>query len=593
MKKDGDGSYRYPGSRPFNDSAVDRLLFFGREEETQLLLHQILTSNLVVMYAKSGLGKTSLLNAGLSHALREKGFISLTVRFFKRRRKQNISPLGAFYEGIKENVKQKSLKYEEGKSEYLWEFFKTAAFWGNDYRFLKPAVILDQFEEFFYFYSNKSRKEFTRQLADLLNNIVPQSLRDKDPFPYSDKPPNVKIIISIREDYLGQLEEMSKYIPDILHNRFRLMPLSIRQAKQAIKKPSQVRSDAIHDPSFKFSNEAISAMLEYLSRQKSGIEKTKAVEAFQLQLLCRHMEDKAKARKKQSKVKGEVVIKEKDLRGETGMQDVLMQFYNELLNRLKPGVQPKVRRLCEDGLISKWDKRLSMEVDQINDIYHVSKELLERLVDMRLLRSDPRAGSIYYELSHDTLVEPIRKSQKKRIYNRKSIKKLYEKAIDQKDSGEYDDAVEKLEDILKVDSQYVNAYLELGQIYFGDKKYGRSVNVYKDAVDNGIDNALIYNWLARSLFAAHRPNEAIKNYREALKRDSASYMAYEGIGDVYEYRKEFKKAAENYNKAIKIDERNSGIYIKLAKVYIEKGEPKKAIKVFKQAIGIMQVFILI
>ena len=416
MKKDGDGSYRYPGSKPFSDSAVDRLLFFGREEETQLLLHQILTSNLMVLYAKSGLGKTSLLNAGLSHALREKGFISLTVRFFKRLEKQNIGPLGAFYKGIEENVKQKSLKYEDGKDEYLWEFFKTAAFWGNDYRFLKPVVILDQFEEFFTFYSIKSRKEFTQQLADLLNNIAPESLRDKDPFPYSDKPPNVKIIISIREDYLGQLEEMSKYIPDILHNRFRLMPLTVSQAKQAIKKPTQVRSPAIHAPSFKFSKEAVSAMLKYLSRQKSGFEKTKAVEAFQLQLVCQHMEDKA--REKQSKVKGPIVIEEKDLGGETGMHYILMRFYDKLLNRLKPRVQQKVRRLCEDGLISKWDKRLSMEVKQIIDIYHVSKELLDKLVDMRLLRCDPRVGSYYYELSHDTLVEPIRKSHKKRIYRK-------------------------------------------------------------------------------------------------------------------------------------------------------------------------------
>ncbi|NIM17538.1 MAG: tetratricopeptide repeat protein [Candidatus Aminicenantes bacterium] len=584
MKKDEDGSYRYPGSKPFSDSAVDRLLFFGREEETQLLLHQILTSNLVVLYGKSGLGKTSLLNAGMSHALREKGFISLTVRFFKRLGKQNIGPLGAFYEGIKENVKTKSLKYEAGKSESLWEFFKTAAFWGNDYRFLKPVVILDQFEEFFTFYSNKSRKEFTRQLADLLNNIVPKSLRDKEPFPYSDKPPNVKIIISIREDYLGQLEEMSKYIPDILHNRFRLMPLTVRQAKQAIKKPAQVLSSAIHAPSFKFSKEAVSAMLKYLSRQKSGFEKTKAVESFQLQLLCQQMEDKA--REKHSKVKGQVVIEEKDLGGETGMEDILMRFYDKLLYRLKPRVQQKVRRLCENGLISKWDKRLSMEVEQIKDIYHVSKALLEKLVDMRLLRCDPRVGSYYYELSHDTLVEPIRKSQKRRIYKRKSIKKLFEEAIELKNSLEYDDAVEKFEDILKIDSKHVNAYLELGQIYFGYKKYGKSVKVYKDAVDNGIENALIYNWLGRSLFAAHNTKEAIKNYREALKLDSASYMAYEGIGDVYEYQKEFKKAAENYNKAKKINERNSGIYIKLANVYIKKGEPKKAIKVFKRAIEI-------
>ncbi|NIR10395.1 MAG: hypothetical protein GTN82_33665, partial [Candidatus Aminicenantes bacterium] len=71
---------RYPGIRPFADSDIDRELFFGRGYEKEVLLHQVLADKLVVLYSKSGLGKTSLINAGLNQELRLMGFIPLGIR---------------------------------------------------------------------------------------------------------------------------------------------------------------------------------------------------------------------------------------------------------------------------------------------------------------------------------------------------------------------------------------------------------------------------------------------------------------------------------------------------------------------------------
>ena len=56
---------RYPGSQPFEDRSLDRKLFKGRETERKKLLHLILSERFVVLYSKSGVGKTSLLNAGV------------------------------------------------------------------------------------------------------------------------------------------------------------------------------------------------------------------------------------------------------------------------------------------------------------------------------------------------------------------------------------------------------------------------------------------------------------------------------------------------------------------------------------------------
>jgi putative ribosome biogenesis GTPase RsgA len=61
---------RYPGVRPFADHVAEQQVFFGRDREVHDLFHQILTTDLLVFFGKSGLGKTSLLQAGLFPRLR-------------------------------------------------------------------------------------------------------------------------------------------------------------------------------------------------------------------------------------------------------------------------------------------------------------------------------------------------------------------------------------------------------------------------------------------------------------------------------------------------------------------------------------------
>src|SRR5947207_466546 len=63
------GQNPYIGPRPFERADLPR--FFGRDREMRQLLSLVVAHRVVLLYASSGAGKTSLLNAGLLPLLEE------------------------------------------------------------------------------------------------------------------------------------------------------------------------------------------------------------------------------------------------------------------------------------------------------------------------------------------------------------------------------------------------------------------------------------------------------------------------------------------------------------------------------------------
>ena len=60
----------YKGLAPFEDSELDELLFFGREREREVIVANLVAARLTVLYGPSGVGKSSVLRAGVARDLR-------------------------------------------------------------------------------------------------------------------------------------------------------------------------------------------------------------------------------------------------------------------------------------------------------------------------------------------------------------------------------------------------------------------------------------------------------------------------------------------------------------------------------------------
>jgi hypothetical protein len=411
---------RYPGVQPFGDDDAQRHLFYGRDSEKYELLQLVLAERLVLLFARSGVGKSSLINAGLLEPLRSKRYFPLVVRVSG----SSNDPLPNLYDSIKAEVAAASeragIEFEpRDESAWnkasLWHFFKTFEIWRED-KLLSPVLILDQFEELFTLFSETQREQLIHELANLVRGTRPRESRNDDAKRISDTPPPVKVVLSLREDFYANLEELRDRIPAIYKAALRLNPLTREQASTAIVEPARLVGESYSTPAFTWSDEALGRILDFLSEQQLGEGKTKLgdeVEPFQLQLICQHFEAAVSERQLST-------VTATDLGGNDALRRILSGFYETSLRKIcakfkdQGDLRKKLEHLCEYGFITGRGRRLLREESTIKQEDGIAPEILHELVELRLLRKEPRVGDNYYELTHDTLIEPIQLSRKER-----------------------------------------------------------------------------------------------------------------------------------------------------------------------------------
>ena len=70
----------YRGLAPFQDAEHDVRFFFGRDRERELIEANLMASRLTVLYGEAGVGKSSVLRAGVAHHLRRVAKENLETR---------------------------------------------------------------------------------------------------------------------------------------------------------------------------------------------------------------------------------------------------------------------------------------------------------------------------------------------------------------------------------------------------------------------------------------------------------------------------------------------------------------------------------
>ncbi|HRI58234.1 MAG TPA: hypothetical protein PK228_00855, partial [Saprospiraceae bacterium] len=438
---------RYPGLKPFD--RAQSAVFYGRREDAVRLSNLILQQRLSVLFAKSGIGKTSILQAGVAPSLEQQNYAPLFIRLDKTDAPL-VDTVGEILTKSDIVGGRDATGERPGEHETLWERMKRLEF-DIDGLPATPVLVFDQFEEVFTLgHSESSRRRFLAELADLANSAMPDVIRtsllqrfqegDATMTPeimrWWESQPELRIVISIRSDFLHLLDEISPLIPGILHNRYQLQPLNRKQAEEAIALPADAAGGPYASARFRYRADALDQIIDFLAgREEQDVQqavddlpllkKQDEIESFNLQILCQYVEEKII-----DHIKPEGFEVTPDFYGaQQGLESEIRDFYQKQLQTLpdvyarktgkrldNPAVMTaSVQRLIEESLVTPNDRRCSMVDDYLIAAYPgVTHEFLDVLVDSRLLRKENRLNDFYYEISHDTLLPAVVESRNKR-----------------------------------------------------------------------------------------------------------------------------------------------------------------------------------
>lgn len=375
--------------------------FAGRGDEVDELLRLVRRDTLTLVYSVSGLGKTSLLNAGLFPPLRAEDWLPVPIRLDYL---DGAPPLAAQVLGfISAAASAAGVEAPKPRAdETLWEYFHRdgSQFWSQRNDLVTPFLVFDQFEEAFTLgRENPARvrrvAEFITELADLVENRPTAALRD-DPQrarKFSFKSAPLKVLLAMREDYLADLDRIRSQFRALGQNRLRLLPMGGRQARQVIDLGAPLLAPGVAD-----------RIVTFVAGGAAAAEGDEiAVAPALLSLVLRELNEHRLARGPAAKITPDLLDGEQ--------QKIIEDFYLRTLQDFPAGV----RNFIEDELLTATGYRNSCALDDALSRPDVTQPILNELVNRRLLAYEDRARARRVEITHDVLAPVIRASRDARL----------------------------------------------------------------------------------------------------------------------------------------------------------------------------------
>jgi len=415
---------------------ANRRFFFGRDEELDDLFRRVRRETLTVLYAQSGLGKTSLLQAGLFPRLRDEGFLPVPIRLdygdFEEGVRTDADPPGRqIVQAIAGAIRSRTLA---GATDPMtapgpWEYLHDVDFdLPNDTGgLLTPVLVFDQLEELFTL--GASRRDngrmaarTTELLGDLIENRVPRALERAmraDPTlvdRYTFEQARYRVLLSLREDYLPHLHALRTEIPSIILNNVRLTRFDRRHALDVVERPAAARHLV--------TREVADAIVRTVAGQDSASDGVSAsrpvdepaaerleVDPSLLSLFCRQLNG-LRLKRDEAAISLDLVASSKE--------SVLRDFYLDCFRDLAAPPEGGVKAFVEDFLLTQKGYRDRLTVERANEIlvdtYHGTPHDLDTLVDRRLLHVEERGKTPQIELTHDVLAPIALRERTERMH---------------------------------------------------------------------------------------------------------------------------------------------------------------------------------
>ena len=383
-------------------SRDDQDIFFGRDEEVETLYQMVFQTDLILVYGASGTGKTSLIQCGLASKFQPYEWLALPIRRGADINESLEKALDAASAGDSAGVTSSPADttgadtannldwLDERPTEASAEpLSPVAQRLRNLYlRHFKPIFLLfDQFEELYILGTKDEQNRFVDTVREILRIEQP-----------------VKIMLSIREEYLGYLYEFERKVPELLRKKLRIEPMNLEKMQTVVGGISRLPYGNVHLR--KGQENAIGAgIFEKLKERENVLTiELPYLQVFLDKLYLQITGDESR------QAAAEFTVEELQKMGDIG--DVLRNFLDDQVqqNARELGVPPDtVKKLLSPFVTLDGTKEpLSAELLHLRlpdlDAPLIARSL-QAFQNSRILRFDEKEQR--YEVAHDSLARQI------------------------------------------------------------------------------------------------------------------------------------------------------------------------------------------
>ncbi len=422
----------YVGLVPFTET--DAQFFFGRDQETQQVVANLFASRLTLLYGASGVGKSSVLRAGVLHEFERRAARATAcgetpeqaVVYLKDWQGDTVS---RFREALRRAIAKAFPEAGEvlpAATANLDDILATV----TDRLKIDLLVILDQFEEYFLYHGEErvSEELFARQLTAAVN---------RPGLP-------VSFLLVLRDDALARLDRFKARIPRLFSNYLRLRPLASEAARAAITEPVAVFNELPTtargcDGQVRLDPELVTAVLEQVRRGHVQVGEggradeagETGVEAAFLQLVMTRVWEE------------EVNVGSRVLRAETfsnlgGAEAIVRGHLDRVMGELSVEECQVCARVFQHLVTPSGVKiaHTAADLAEFAEIELVEMErLLTRLSGSRMRLVTPVAptdatGDVRYESYHDALAQAMLEWRRRYVEERE--RKVLERKVEGK-----------------------------------------------------------------------------------------------------------------------------------------------------------------
>lgn len=385
----GRGSRPYVGLRPFSGDEYG--LFFGRDREALDVCTLWEATGLTILFGASGVGKTSLLHAGVVPRIAaDRADVLPIVRMSPQVSVMPSTDGNRYVLALLAGWTQEKPESPSARltvSEFLWRRPRRFDRYGDP---MPVLAAIDQAEELFSgpVHWGEEREECLRQLAQAVTEHA-----------------GLHLLLSLREECLAAVLPYERPLGHGSRTRIHLKPFTRQAALAAITGPLEGTGRCFGSGAAEVLVDDLRAVTYINDERRQTRLVVDTIEPVQLQVVCSALWEALPADVHE--------ITEDHVRAYADIDRFLVGFCRRVLKEVA-----SEHDVSEDELRHWLRSRLVTEHGTRNVVYEGLQEtagmpnsVARALEDRHVLRTEHRMGVRWYELQHDRLIAAIREPQ--------------------------------------------------------------------------------------------------------------------------------------------------------------------------------------